>query len=289
MQFEKNLVLLRKKKGLSQDELAFAIGVSRQTIYTWEAGLNYPNIVMVKKIADVLEVTTDDLLNGFEVNRLPKTLKDVNLTYVSKHNEEVLYKELPNWFVSLRPESEVSWGIYDLVKGELIKDYSYHVETLYKTIIHNVEGMEIEVKEYDPSLNMDRKYNLFVSLNDEGVLWLGEINIENEVKTIRTFKDKEFLKDWGYNKKNVRQNIQYQNAENYVLEINGKKQNVIKISYFEDNRNIYFEVFLNLKFESLLSRRYTNESLKREFTNEKVTINNETYDLDYYCLTSRLF
>ena len=101
MQFEKNLVLLRKKKGLSQDELAFAIGVSRQTIYTWEAGLNYPNIVMVKKIADVLEVTTDDLLNGFEVNRLPKTLKDVNLTYVSKHDEEVLYKELPNWFVSL--------------------------------------------------------------------------------------------------------------------------------------------------------------------------------------------
>ena len=200
-----------------------------------------------------------------------------------------MYKELPNWFVSLRPESEVSWGIYDLVKGELIKDYSYHVETLYKTIIHNVEGMEIEVKEYDPSLNMDRKYNLFVSLNDEGVLWLGEINIENEVKTIRTFKDKEFLKDWGYNKKNVRQNIQYQNAENYVLEINGKKQNVIKISYFEDNRNIYFEVFLNLKFESLLSRRYTNESLKREFTNEKVTINNETYDLDYYCLTSRIF
>ena len=137
MQFEKNLVLLRKKKGLSQDELAFAIGVSRQTIYTWEAGLNYPNIVMVKKIADVLEVTTDDLLNGFEVNRLPKTLKDVNLTYVSKHNEEVLYKELPNWFVSLSPESEVSWGIYDLVKGELIKDYSYHVETLYKTIIQS--------------------------------------------------------------------------------------------------------------------------------------------------------
>ena len=39
MQFEKNLVLLRKKNNLSQEELAFAIGVSRQTIYTWEAGL----------------------------------------------------------------------------------------------------------------------------------------------------------------------------------------------------------------------------------------------------------
>ena len=50
MQFEKNLTILRKKKGLSQDELAFAIGVTRQTIYTWEAGLNYPTIVALKKI-----------------------------------------------------------------------------------------------------------------------------------------------------------------------------------------------------------------------------------------------
>ena len=46
MQFEKNLVLLRKKNNLSQEELALAIDVSRQTIYSWESGLNYPNIIM---------------------------------------------------------------------------------------------------------------------------------------------------------------------------------------------------------------------------------------------------
>lgn len=64
MKFEKNLELIRKRKGLSQEDLALAIGVSRQTIYTWEGGLNYPNILMLKKIANVLDVSTDDLLNG---------------------------------------------------------------------------------------------------------------------------------------------------------------------------------------------------------------------------------
>lgn len=50
MKFEKNLELLRKRKGLSQEDLALTIGVSRQTIYTWEGGLNYPNILMLKKL-----------------------------------------------------------------------------------------------------------------------------------------------------------------------------------------------------------------------------------------------
>lgn len=49
MQFERNLLLIRKRKGFSQEDLAHALGVSRQTIYSWEAGLNYPNILMLKK------------------------------------------------------------------------------------------------------------------------------------------------------------------------------------------------------------------------------------------------
>ncbi|NLN80095.1 MAG: helix-turn-helix transcriptional regulator, partial [Erysipelotrichia bacterium] len=72
MKFEKNLELLRKRKGLSQEDLAHAIGVSRQTIYSWEAGVNYPNILMLKKIARILDVSTDDLLHGYDVNKLPK-------------------------------------------------------------------------------------------------------------------------------------------------------------------------------------------------------------------------
>ena len=197
MQFEKNLTILRKKKGLSQDELAFAIGVTRQTIYTWEAGLNYPTVVALKKIAEVLEVSTDDLLNGFEVNELPKSFKKPLLTFVSKHKGSVIYNELPNWFVSLREGSEVNWAIYDLKNDEFIKDYSYHVETLGKVKIHDKEGLEIEIKEYDEFLTFVRKYNQFVSILDDGVMWIGESVYEDNKKIIRTYKDNGFLKDWG--------------------------------------------------------------------------------------------
>ena len=41
MTFKEKLVKLRKLKGLTQDELASAIGVSRQAVYKWESGQNH--------------------------------------------------------------------------------------------------------------------------------------------------------------------------------------------------------------------------------------------------------
>lgn len=288
MQFEKNLTLLRKKKGLSQDELAFAIGVTRQTIYTWEAGLNYPTIVALKKIAEVLEVSTDDLLNGFEVNKLPKSFKKPLLTFVSKHKGSVIYNELPNWFVSLREGSEVNWAIYDLKNDEFIKDYSYHVETLGKVKIHDKEGLEIEIKEYDESLSFVRKYSQFVSTTDDGVMWIGESVYEDNKKIIRTYKDKSFLKDWGYNEEAIPQSIKFDSAEDYILEFNDKKHKVIKISYFESSEDQYVEVLLNQDYETLLWRRFTKESKKKKLSNCSAIIDGHRYDLDYCCITSRI-
>ena len=288
MQFEKNLTLLRKKKGVSQDELAFAIGVTRQTIYTWEAGLNYPTIVALKKIAEVLEVSTDDLLNGFEVNKLPNSFKKPLLTFVSKHKEPILYNELPNWFVTLKEGSEVNWAIYDLKNDEFIKDYSYHVETLGKVKIHDKEGLEIEIKEYDESLSFIRKYNQFVSTTDDGVMWIGESLYEDNKKIIRSYKDKSFLKDWGYNEEAMPQSIKYDSAEDYILEFNGKKHKVIKISYFESSEDQYIEVLLNQDYETLLWRRFTKESKKKKLSNCSAIIDGHRYDLDYCCITSRI-
>lgn len=294
MQFEKNLVLLRKRKNLSQEELAFAIGVTRQTIYTWEAGLNYPNIQMLKKIADVLEASTDDLLKGLEVNKLPSTFKDLKLTYVGKYDGTLVYDELPNWFIKLKPEEEVCWALYDLKNGLFVRDYSYYVKTLGDVKVHDIDGLEIEVKEYKPDLSFSKVYNQYISIKDDGVAWIGEAYYKDDKKIIRTYKDQEFLNDWGYNKELIYQKMKYDNAENYILEYNGTKQKVIKISYFDpdgrdDLKAAYFEVILNHNYESLVWRRYTKLKYKLgTITNDKITIDNEIYDCDYYCITSRL-
>lgn len=61
--FHDNLIFLRKVNHLSQEELADKIGVSRQTLSKYETGEALPDIEKCKKLAQVLDVTLDDLVN----------------------------------------------------------------------------------------------------------------------------------------------------------------------------------------------------------------------------------
>ena len=53
----------RKKKNLSMDSLASLIGVSRQSIYYFEAGQREPSIDTLIKIAVALDCTVDDIID----------------------------------------------------------------------------------------------------------------------------------------------------------------------------------------------------------------------------------
>ncbi len=63
MGFAEKLISLRKKKGLSQEQLADALDVSRQAVYKWESGTNTPEIEKIKIIAEMFNVSLDVLLN----------------------------------------------------------------------------------------------------------------------------------------------------------------------------------------------------------------------------------
>lgn len=54
----------RKAKGLTQEELAFTMGVSSQAVSKWENDLSCPDIGSLSKLAKTLGVTTDELLSG---------------------------------------------------------------------------------------------------------------------------------------------------------------------------------------------------------------------------------
>lgn len=57
---------LRKTKGISQEQLADAVGVSRQAVSKWESEQNVPDVDKIIALSDYFNVTTDYILNGIE-------------------------------------------------------------------------------------------------------------------------------------------------------------------------------------------------------------------------------
>lgn len=64
MEFHEKLQELRKRRGLTQEELAEALYVSRTAISKWESGRGYPSIDSLKEISNFFSVSIDDLLSS---------------------------------------------------------------------------------------------------------------------------------------------------------------------------------------------------------------------------------
>ena len=63
------LIELRKKSGLSQEELADRLGLSRQAVSKWERGLSFPDVSMLEPLSELLGVSIMEILAG---ERQPK-------------------------------------------------------------------------------------------------------------------------------------------------------------------------------------------------------------------------
>ena len=67
MEFNEKLQELRKNKGLTQEELAQILYVSRTAISKWESGRGFPNIESLKSISKYFSVSLDELLSNEEI------------------------------------------------------------------------------------------------------------------------------------------------------------------------------------------------------------------------------
>lgn len=98
MEFNEKLQELRKNRGMTQEELAEVLYVSRTTISKWESGRGYPSIDSLKDISKFFSVSIDDLLSGEKL-----------LTLAEKENKS-----------NIRNICDLLFGIVDLCSFILI-------------------------------------------------------------------------------------------------------------------------------------------------------------------------
>ena len=79
---------LRKSKGMSQEELADAAGVSRQAVSKWESEQSVPDLDKVVILSDIFDVSSDYLLKGIEPAKT-----DDHLTMADVIDRKILTKD----------------------------------------------------------------------------------------------------------------------------------------------------------------------------------------------------
>ena len=82
MEFHEKLQELRKSRGLTQEELAEALFVSRTAISKWESGRGYPSIDSLKEISRYFSVSIDVLLSGDQLIMIAEKENKSNLNSV---------------------------------------------------------------------------------------------------------------------------------------------------------------------------------------------------------------
>ncbi|MGN0352467.1 MAG: helix-turn-helix domain-containing protein [Roseburia sp.] len=87
LRISENIMRLRKQKGMTQDELAAFLGVTKASVSKWENGQSMPDIMLLPEIATYFDVTVDALL-GYEPQ-------------ISKEQIQKLYGELGENFAKL--------------------------------------------------------------------------------------------------------------------------------------------------------------------------------------------
>ena len=123
MTFNEKIVKLRKLKGLTQDEFASAVGVSRQAVYKWESGQSYPEVAKLLEIKLLFNVSIDDLLDESYEIAVPEKKKKkakVHKPQVAEEakKEPAVEKAEENPVVAEEPKAEENPAVAEEPKTE---------------------------------------------------------------------------------------------------------------------------------------------------------------------------
>lgn len=156
MTFKEKLIVLRKNKGLTQDDFAKAVGVSRQAVYKWENGTSYPEVPKLLEIKALYGISLDDLFDdSFEV-AVPEKKKRKRAV-ASKTPAEAVVDEVK----SAEPVAEEPAVVAEPVVEELVV---VNEEPKAEPIVETapvVEEPAVDVVEDQADAGQDKKVGFF--------------------------------------------------------------------------------------------------------------------------------
>ena len=116
----KNLKIFRKRKGLTQENVAEALNVVRQTISKWEKGISVPDADMLIKLAEILDVSVSELIGS-----------DVT----DEKNEDMIAVELARVVEQLASRNRRSKNILKCVLIDGVRDIINRLEKKPKCVL----------------------------------------------------------------------------------------------------------------------------------------------------------
>ena len=144
MKFSEKIVILRKIKGITQDEFANAVGVSRQAVYKWECGQSYPEASKLIEIKALFGISIDDLLDDSYDIALPEKKKRKRISKVKV--EKAVTKETVKEEASVPETEEASEEITVVeVEAEPVIETPEEAPAITETVTDEAEKIIEEV------------------------------------------------------------------------------------------------------------------------------------------------
>lgn len=199
MTLEEQIRHYRKQAGLSQEKMADKIGVSRQAITKWENGTGIPDISNLMAIADLFQISVDELLSGEKNEK-----KQSGYLYESRTEYDIDAKK--NFDISLGGANTVKMQAYDGEKiiVSLVSNIIKEIQKDYKIRIDDIKNrIDVEVNRLNAATEADAKEGLVVQILLPGK-YIGKIELSVNAKR-----------------------LELQEIETEIVEVNGKISEVL--------------------------------------------------------------
>ena len=180
MRFEEKIVELRKAKGLSQEELAEQLGVSRQAVSRWELGNTLPDIPNLVQLCGLFEVSADYLVRDEwksspesesfvdntaakeadvgETGKKEATAKEKEISRMVREREKIRYRArhfyYTAWAVlimaiafSLAFLLDSKWACFGISMGQLVSAGILWI--FYSRAVKKIEQMNLEIEDLE--------------------------------------------------------------------------------------------------------------------------------------------